>query len=384
MTRRIKVLQLQPDYNVKRHDFADLAEQIVLSLPAERYEVVSAFLKGRPADGEPVSRAERSVYFEFTDAQLKGARLRALWRLYRFCRDEAFDVAICNRFKPVNMMLMLNRWLRIPACIGIAHNLGDYDRRYRRGQVRRLADRRWRFVGVSPAVRRELLDLDCGFTQDNTVAITNAIDIGQAESLLLEGDAARRELGLDPAARVVGTIGRQVPVKDYPRLIRAFARVAGQHPEAALVLIGDGREAPRLRDEVARLGLQGRVHLPGARPSALRYVRAFDIWAMPSLEEGFPLALLEAMSGRLPVIASDIPSMHELVSGAGGQLVPAGDEAALAAALDTHLALPVPELKRRGQAAYDYLCARHGIADYRRAYRALVDETLAANPRSAP
>ena len=61
MSRRIKVLQLQPDYNVKAHDFADLAEQIVKALPGERYEVVAAFLRGKPQPGEPVSRAARSA-----------------------------------------------------------------------------------------------------------------------------------------------------------------------------------------------------------------------------------------------------------------------------------------------------------------------------------
>lgn len=72
MSRRFKVLQLQPDYNVKSHDFADLAEQIVKALPAERYEVTAAFLRGKPAPGAPVSRAAKSVYFEFSDKSLKG------------------------------------------------------------------------------------------------------------------------------------------------------------------------------------------------------------------------------------------------------------------------------------------------------------------------
>ena len=54
--KRSKVLQLQPDYNVKPHDFADLAEQIVRALPRERYEVTAAFLRGCPGPGEPVSR----------------------------------------------------------------------------------------------------------------------------------------------------------------------------------------------------------------------------------------------------------------------------------------------------------------------------------------
>ncbi|MBP3859424.1 MAG: glycosyltransferase, partial [Pseudomonas sp.] len=69
--KRSKVLQLQPDYNVKSHDFADLAEQIVRALPRERYEITAAFLRGRPGPGEPVSKADHSVYFEFSDKSLK-------------------------------------------------------------------------------------------------------------------------------------------------------------------------------------------------------------------------------------------------------------------------------------------------------------------------
>jgi len=172
MSRRFKVLQLQPDYNVKSHDFADLAEQIVKALPAERYTVTAAFLRGRPGPTDPVSRAETSVYFEFSDKSLKGMRLRAMWRLYQFCRKEKFDAVVCNRFKPVNMMLQLNRWLKIPLCIGISHGFGEYDRLYRRKQASRWIDEHWRFVGVSPAVKQYLLDCQCGFTDQNTYAIT--------------------------------------------------------------------------------------------------------------------------------------------------------------------------------------------------------------------
>ncbi len=189
--KRSKVLQLQPDYNVKSHDFADLAEQIVRALPTERYEITAAFLRGRPGPGEPVSKADHSVYFEFSDKSLKGMRIRAMWALYKFCRKEQFDVVICNRFKPVNMMLQLNRWLKIPLCVGISHGFGEYDRFYRRSQAKRLIDKAWRFVGVSPAVKQYLLDCKCGFTEQNTYAITNAIDIEQAEALELPRQQAR-------------------------------------------------------------------------------------------------------------------------------------------------------------------------------------------------
>ena len=81
--RRIKVLQLQNYYNVNA---SDLAEQIIQALPTDRYEVTTAFLRRRPGSGEPVSKAERSIYFGYSKSAVSGLRLRALWSLYKHCR----------------------------------------------------------------------------------------------------------------------------------------------------------------------------------------------------------------------------------------------------------------------------------------------------------
>ncbi|WP_210713032.1 MULTISPECIES: glycosyltransferase [Pseudomonas] len=376
MSQRFKVLQLQPDYNVKSHDFADLAEQIVKALPAERYEVTAAFLRGRPGPNDPVSRAAHSVYFEFSDKSLKGMRLRAMWRLYQFCRKEQFDVVICNRFKPVNMMLTLNRWLKVPLCIGISHGFGEYDRLYRRRQTQRLIDRHWRFVGVSPAVKQYLLDCQCGFTDQNTWAITNAIDIEQAEALQHSRERSRELLGLAPDVRLIGALGRLVPVKGHTYLLQAFAQLKGKYPQTQLAIIGAGREEANLRAEIERLGLQGRAHLLGFKENALQYVRAFDIWTMPSLAEGLGLALLEGMSGQLPVIASNVPAMLPLIEGAGGLAVEPANVPALVAALDAYLGLSDEELAAKGQQSYAYLQKEHDIEVFREEYRQLIDSGL--------
>ncbi|APC19994.1 glycosyltransferase [Pseudomonas protegens] len=376
MSQRFKVLQLQPDYNVKSHDFADLAEQIVKALPAERYEVTAAFLRGRPGPNDPVSRAAHSVYFEFSDKSLKGMRLRAMWRLFQFCRKEKFDVVICNRFKPVNMMLALNRWLKVPLCIGISHGFGEYDRLYRRRQTQRLIDRHWHFVGVSPAVKQYLLDCQCGFTDQNTWAITNAIDIEQAEALQHSRERSRELLGLAPDVRLIGALGRLVPVKGHTYLLQAFAQLKDKYPQTQLAIIGAGREEANLCAEIERLGLQGRAHLLGFRENALQYVRAFDIWTMPSLAEGLGLALLEGMSGQLPVIASNVPAMLPLIEGAGGLAVEPANVPALVAALDAYLGLSDEELAAKGQQAYAYLQKEHDIEVFREEYRQLIDSGL--------
>ncbi len=136
----------------------------------------------------------------------------------------------------------------------------------------------------------------------------------------------------------------------------------------------------RLQQQIERAGLAGRVHLLGFKENALQYVRAFDLWTMPSLAEGLGLALLEGMSGHLPVIASDVPAMRPLIEGAGGGglAVKPADVASLTAALDTYLALDDQALRAKGEQAYDYLTREHDIEVFRQQYLQLIESGLSA------
>lgn len=377
--RCFKVLQLQNRYNVNA---SDLAEQIIQALPTDRFEVTSAFLRGRPGPGEPASRALRSIYFGFEQADTKGLRLRVLWALYQHCRVEGYDAVIAHRFKPINMLMVLNRWLKIPACIGVLHGLGEYQRAYRRWEMRRLSGSAWRLVGVSRAVRDDLLGSGAGFTVANTRQINNAIDIARAEQLQHSRQHARKLLGLPSDAFVFGTIGRLVPVKGHAYLLDAFAQISAQHPEAVLVIIGEGRSRSELQAVIERHAMQARVFLLGAKDDALQYVRAFDVFVMPSLSEGLPLALLEGMSAHLPVIGSDIDSLRPILKDCGGHIFPVGQSQALAEQLRAVLALTPEAREAEGERAYRYLCQAHAIEDFRRQYRELLDELLVAEPDS--
>jgi glycosyltransferase involved in cell wall biosynthesis len=379
--RRIRILQLQPECHDRSHDSTDLAEQIVSAFPRQHYEVTSAFLQGRPVAGQPQSAAEHVHYFELPDEALRGLRIRLHRTLWNYCREGGFDVVVCNRYKPVSTLMTLNRWLRIPVCIGISHGIGEYDRFWRRSFVAAMISPHWRFVGVSPTVRDHLISLGCGFSTSNTVGITNALDIDAVEAMLLPRTAARAELGLPENCRLIGAIGRLVPVKGHIHLVRAFGIIAARYPDAHLAIIGEGNEDARLREEARQWGISDRLHLLGWRTRAKRYVRAFDIWTMPSLREGLGLALLEGMCGRLPVIASDVPAMRPLIEGAGGLAVPPKNETALAEALAQYLALAPEALARLGEATFAYVRSHHDIADYQRAYRDLIDTALRENSK---
>jgi glycosyltransferase involved in cell wall biosynthesis len=380
---RVKILQLLPDYHENSHNYSGLAEQIAAAFLPERYALASAFIRGKPEPGHPASRAERTVYFDFPHEALSGLRMGLPRKIYEFLRREAFDVVVCHRFKLVNLLMWLNRLSRIPVCVGISHGFGEYDAFWRRVRMRLLVDDAWRFVAVSPAVRQYLLDRHCGFTEDNTTTINNAIDIERAESEQFSREEARARLNLPMGIRLIGTAGRLVRIKGHRYLIQAFAGICEKHPNAHLCIIGHGREEEALRAEIARWGIQDKVHLPGFVAGAKRYVRAFDIFAMPSLNEGFGLALIEAMSGHLPVIASDVGGMAPLIAGASGLSVPPADAEALSVALDKYLSLNDEQLRRKGELAYAYLVENHAITTFRQSYLRLIDEALRSNEARA-
>jgi glycosyltransferase involved in cell wall biosynthesis len=359
----------------------EVIEQIISAFPHDRFEVTSAFLQGRPESGQPRSCAEHVHYFGLPKKSMRGLRIglhRALWR---YCRQSRFDVIICDRYKSVSALMTINRFLPLPLCIGISHALGEYDSAWRHHFAAFSIRSNWRFVGVSPTVRDYLINLGCGFTPENTVAIANALDLKVVEDMFLPRAAAREELGLPQKARLIGAIGRLVPVKGHIYLIRAFAAIASRHPDAHLAIIGDGREETRLREAIQQYGLADRIHLLGWRTRAKRYVRAFDIWAMPSLKEGLGLALLEGMCGQLPIIASDVPAMRPLIEGAGGLAVPPANVDALAEALEHDLRLDDETLQEKGRQAYAYVRDHMTIEQYRSAWLQLVEQGLADRNR---
>jgi glycosyltransferase involved in cell wall biosynthesis len=153
-------------------------------------------------------------------------------------------------------------------------------------------------------------------------------------------DAQRRQLraqhGLPPEASVIIYTGRLAPEKSLPVLVEAFATVRHQRPQAYLVLVGDGPMRTTLTEQTQRLGCQDSACFVGTvAPSEIpRWLQMADVFALVSPSEGFPCALVEAMSAGLASVVSDIPAIRQLVqSEQHGLLVPPGDAAAVSAAL---------------------------------------------------
>lgn len=143
----------------------------------------------------------------------------------------------------------------------------------------------------------------------------------------IQGAAAPRD-----EITTIATVGTFRVVKAVPMLVRAFARIASSRPSLRLVLAGDGVDRSRTENEVRRLGLSDRVTFTGYVTDVPSVLAHADVFALPSVQENLPLALLEAMGAGLPCIATEIAAVPEALRGCG-VLIPPGDELALADAL---------------------------------------------------
>lgn len=137
-------------------------------------------------------------------------------------------------------------------------------------------------------------------------------------------------IGVSPEAPIVGTVGRLITRKGHHDLLEAWPVVLDTHPDAELLLVGDGPERDALAAHAARLGIADSVHFLGTRDDVPALLDALDVFAFPSHFEGLPGAVLEAMAAGLPIVATPVDGTLELLSdGDSGVFVPVQSPSAL-------------------------------------------------------
>ncbi|HKI56212.1 MAG TPA: glycosyltransferase [Trueperaceae bacterium] len=212
--------------------------------------------------------------------------------------------------------------------------------------------------------------------------VPNGIDLGRfAPRDEAHRSHARAPLGV--GGRFVWlAAGRLAPEKDYPTLLRAFARVRCQDPQASLLLAGEGPERSALERLRAELGLPaGRVRFLGARKDVPRLMLAADACVLSSAWEGLPMVLLEAGAAGLPIVATDVGGTGEIVdSGASGLLVPPHDADALAAAMRRLMTLPAAERAAWGATGRRHVAREYGLERVADGWLALYRDLLARKP----
>ncbi len=203
-------------------------------------------------------------------------------------------------------------------------------------------------VAVSQGIAEDLVE-HTALRRDSVVAVTNPTwspDIGVAAAAPLEHPWL-----LPGEPPLLLGAGRLAPAKDFPTLLRAFARVHGERP-AHLVILGEGGAHHAIEDLGRELGIADAMQLPGFVDNPFAWMSRAAAFVLSSAWEGSPGVLIEAMACGCPVVSTDCPSgpTEILAGGRYGRLVPVGDDEALAAAIEDTLDAPTDRDALRARA----------------------------------
>lgn len=260
----------------------------------------------------------------------------AVGRLTALIRDFGPDILHATLLRPSLFGAIAGRLARVPQIVVTQNGIHEWDEGGAAAAFvmpdafRLAAGEADVVVAVSDATRRDLIATD--LSPENLIVIPNGVDT----TTFHPRQAGNRErilgsLGFEPDAFVVGAAGNLRMVKGHAVLVRAATDLTRRFPAMRFVIWGDGPERAMLESLVTGARLDDRVILPGWSPDLPSSLAALDLFVQPSLSESFGMAAAEAMACGVPVIASDVGGLPEVVGdGEGGLLFPQGDECALA------------------------------------------------------
>ncbi len=301
---------------------------------------------------------------------------RGLVRLIRLVRQWRPDVLHSHMVHANLMARALRLFVRVPILVSTIHNIYEGGRLWMAGYrlTNGLVDH---MTIISEAAAER-------FVRERIVpkALLRVVPNGVDTALFRDVPAGTREglrasLGLG-AEFVWLAVGRFEIAKDYPNMLRAFARVHQRHPEAVLLLVGRGSLQQETEALASSLGLVGAVRFLGVRGDVPALTRAADAYVMSSAWEGMPMVLLEAAAGGLPIVATMVGGNGEVVSDEeSGRLVPPRDADALGSAMLRVMALAAEERRRMGERGREHVRMQYGLSRVVERWEALYREVAA-------
>jgi glycosyltransferase involved in cell wall biosynthesis len=292
---------------------------------------VSAVVSLKPEGHYARRLAEQGVRTETLNLS-RAPRLSDAKRLARIIERERPDIVHAVMYQAIQLARMAKKRSAHPFKLVSSPRVN-----YRSRSLVTLLVDRWLknrddlLIAESDASRRFLLK-QLGYKPGKVITIRNGVDLAGWPVSKIDRQKKRMELRLGASDILVGAIGRLDRQKGFSTLIEAMARLKGS--PLRCVILGDGPERTRLEALIRRHHLEGSVWLLGEKGEIPSWLSAFDLYCLPSLWEGLPNSLLEAMALGLAVVASAVDGVPEAVtSGKDGLLVPPAKPAALASAL---------------------------------------------------
>ena len=297
-------------------------------------------------------------------------------------RRERVDVIHAHGYRADVIALIVAKFLGVPV-VSTCHGFILNDRnltRYARLDVILLRYFR-RVIAVSSRMRDDLVAQ--GLDPARIAVIQNAVEPPDEAVRRFARCEQRRRLAIGGDEFVIGYVGRLSQEKGVRHLIEAVRTNAPIDGPWRLLILGDGPQRGELESIVRAAGLAGRIAFIGFQADVSPWYAAMDAFVLPSLTEGTPMALLEAMAHRVPVIASDVGGVPAVISNGGnGLLVPAGDPTALSEAL-REISASVARRRTLLQAGYQTVCDEYDVRTWVARTRGVYETAILEHKRAA-
>jgi glycosyltransferase involved in cell wall biosynthesis len=347
--RRLKVLQLTD--RVGTHGGAEhLTMQIAERLDPTRFESMVCATRFSAAEREKDTVEDAAVALRRAGVRFLGLDRRtrahawAWWPLIRLLRRERVDVIHAHKFGSNIWGVVFGRLCGVPVVITHEHGW-SFERGPKMIIDRELIARGSNaFIAVSREDRRRMIELQ-RISADTAIFVANGIPALPAPS----GRDVRAELGIGPEDRVVTSVGFLRRPKTMDVLIEAAARIAPGVPGLRVLIVGEGADRPVYEALIEKLGVQDTVKLMGLRSDVPDLLAASDVAVLSTNSEGSPLSVMEYMDAGLPVVATRVGGIPDLIDdGVQGLLVEPQDAAGLGDAIARVLDDP-EEARRMGE-----------------------------------
>lgn len=307
---------------------------VILGLNPEKYRTICIYLIKESKIPNFFEEKGLKAFYISGKSIFNVFNIQTVWKLSGVLKREKVDILHCHRHKATVYGTIAAKLAGVPVIFAHVHGLNRSKKTRRKFVNRFILKRVNKILTVGEAVKKDVLRNNPSVRPEKVVSIGNSIDYDRFADVRISKEQAKKSIGLSPNSFVFGTVGRLAPTKGQAYLIEAFVKVKMEIPAAELIFIGTGRLESQLKEQALKAGLADSIHFLGTRDDVPLLLRAMDVFILPSIAEGMPRSLLEAMAVGVVCVATAVGGIVEILAdGELGFLVPAENSDALAEAM---------------------------------------------------
>ncbi len=362
---------------------------VILGINPKKYETIGIYLTKNSDIPNILEQNGKKIFYVTQKPRLPLFKPGVFLKLAAILKNQSVDILHCHHHKSVVYGTIAGKLAGVPVILAHVHGMSR-TRNLRRKLLNCLIlPRVDKILAVAQAVKDDILQNNPSVKSEKVINVGNSIDYDYFSSNVYNKQQARRKFGIPQNAFVFATAGRLALTKGQKYLISAFAQVRKRLNDTELLIAGTGE----LKNELEKLGSElacgSSIHFLGQVDNMLEFYSCADVFVLPSVAEGLPRTLIEAIASGVLCIATDVGGIPEILdNGHCGLIVPPKDTNAFADAMLKAANMPQQEKTAIISAAKERIKREYGhnamIKRIEKIYGILVAEKIGENKEDCP